>query len=181
MRLPAKLLGCMRVGVGVGAVMLGGCDLVDEAKARALGEEEAVAEQTAADPAPQAQPTSTPDSPEPMLLGRSPLATAVEQAVTRATPTAPPPINDLGDLDRPSTPPSVRSTTEPEGSRPFIPYDDGTGTLALAPLTTKSTKTTKPRPRKSKVARPVDEPCDPQLVAVDPPRGKWDCPACGRG
>lgn len=163
----------MRVGVGVGAVVLGGCDLVEQAKARVLGEGDAVAEhavtaEVASAPAVEAAP-----APEPLLLGRSGVAGVVEDAIEHAEAApVPPPIEDLG---RPRV-------VEPEGSRAFVPYDGGS-LVSRPPSLGRVTAPAKPRARsKPRVVRPADEPCDPVLATSEPPRDrKWECLACGRG
>jgi hypothetical protein len=163
----------VRVGVGVGAVMmLGGCDMVSEAKARVFGEEQATVAAQAQVEAPLVQ---APVAPEPMLLSRGGVAGVVAETVARseaaATAAPVPPVQDLG---RPFA---------PEGSRGFVPYDGGVGALASAPLSGgRTVATAKPRPRaKPRVARP-DEPCDPGLTAaVEPSDGGWQCGPCGRG
>jgi len=163
MRLPSKLLGCMRVGVGVGAVMMGGCDAVADAKARVLGEETEVSTpvEVAATPAPAAAEAS-PAAPEPMLLAREGVAGVVEQARTKAAVdrTAPAPVLPVEDLGRPRT--------EPEGSPAFVPYDGGSGALAVAPVEPeRTTASAKPRTR-------------PQRPKPAPVR-EWVCGPCGRG
>lgn len=164
----------MRVGVGVGAVMLGGggCDAIAEAKARVLGEDAVEVEETVTE-APAAAPVAAaPAAPEPMLLTRDGMAKVVEDAVADATreskPSPVPPVEDLG-----------RPRTEPESSRGFVPYDGGSGgAIAGAPITPERTEKPRPRP---KLARPVveDEPCDPGPVAT--PGSGWVCGPCGRG
>lgn len=168
----------MRVGVGVGAVMLGGCDAVAEAKARVLGEgaaEAAAPVEVAAPPAPVAR--ATPDAPEPMLLPRDGIAGVVEQARSQAaTPSsdrvATTAVTPVEDIDRPRF--------EPEGSRGFVPYEGGLGALASAPAPAERT-TASPKPRtrpRPKTARPVEaEPCDPLAAPVR----EWSCGPCGRG
>jgi hypothetical protein len=166
----------MRVGVGVGAVMLGGCDMVTEAKARVFGEEADVAAATEAAPTPAPAVEAAP-APEPLLLSRGGVAGVVEDlARTKAAPpstsSSVPPVNDLG-----------RPLATPEGSHAFVPYDGGVGSLAGAPPSFGATATpTKPRPRsKPRVAR-VDEPCDPALATPVGPSGSgWECGPCGRG
>jgi hypothetical protein len=172
----------MRVGVGVGAVMLGGggCDAIAEAKARVLGEDAVEVEEPVTE-APAAAPVvAAPAAPEPMLLTRGGMAKVVEEAVAssktpslsgttgEAKPSPVPPVEDLG-----------RPRTEPEGSRGFVPYDGGSGgAIAGAPITPERTEKPRPRP---KLARPVveDEPCDPGQVAT--PSSGWVCGPCGRG
>lgn len=185
----------MRVGVGVGAVLLGGCDLIDEAAAEAEArpeqvEAEAGPEQVEAEARPQIaadtsevsrapaapgaslerraqEPAATASEPEDAHGVAGLVAEAIERSRQEPASGRPEPIRDLG-----------RPAAEPEGDRAFIPYDGGTGTVAAAP------STLAPRPRRRprrKVAAPVDEPCDPGSVVASPP-GDWDgCPACGRG
>lgn len=178
MRLPSSLLGRVRVGLGVGAVMLGGCDVVSEAKARVFGEEQAPVAAQAQVEAPVVE-AEAPAAPEPMLLEpmlveRGGVAGVVEETLARseaAPGLAPPPVQDLG------------RRFEPEGSRGFVPYDGDVGALASAPPSGGGkVATSKPRPRaKPRVARP-DEPCDPGLTAaVEPSDGGWQCGPCGRG
>jgi hypothetical protein len=174
MRLPSSLLGCVRVGVGVGAVMLGGCDVVSEAKARVFGEEQAEVAAQAEAEAPVAE-AEAPVAPAPMLLTRGGVAGVVEETVARseaAPAVAPvPPVQDLG------------RRFAPEGSPAFVPYDGGVGALASAPASGgRTVAPAKPRPRaKPRAARP-DEPCEPTLAtAVEPPDTGWQCGPCGRG
>jgi hypothetical protein len=172
----------MRVGVGVGAVVLGGCDAVAEAKARVLGETEVevveVVEPAAAEaPAPTVIATA-PIAPEPLLLSREGVAGVVGDAVERSkagaagerssSELAPRPVEDLG-----------RPRFEPEGSRGFVPYDGGSGALASAPPSSE-----RPRPKvvrsRPKAVRPIEaEPCDPAVIAT--PEREWTCGPCGRG
>lgn len=163
----------MRVGVGVGAVVLGGCDAVAEAKARVLGETQPeVLEPAAAEaPAPAAIATA-PIPPEPLLLSRDGVSGVVEDAVARskagAASSTPRPIEELA-------PPRF----EPEGSRGFVPYEGGGGALASAPPSSE-----RPRPKvvrsRPKAVRPVEtEPCDPAVIAT--PTREWSCGPCGRG
>lgn len=182
MRLPSKLLGCMRVGVGVGAVMLGGgCDAIAEAKARVLGDEAVVAEAPVA-----AAPIATaPIAPEPLLLtrDRDGMAGLVDDAVARskapgldgdrsnARPTAVLPIEDLG-----------RPRSEPEGSHAFVPYAEGgssTSSIAIAIAPERPVAAEKPRTRTrpKRVRTAESEPCDPLAAPV----GEWVCGPCGRG
>jgi len=169
MQLPAKLLTQVRIGVGVGAVLLGGCDLVEDAKAQALGEPVAtpVASELS-DAEPSGEPTAEP-TPEPMLLSRG-VSGVVQDSIAKSEspgePT-PPLVADLG-----------RAPIE-EGPRGFVPYDGGLGAVASAPPTPiRPAIRSRPRPRPT-----VDEPCDPGLsVAVEPgPDREWQCLACGRG
>lgn len=154
--------------------MLGGCDLVDDAKAEVLGEPVAQAVSLEA----QEVPTTEEASPEPMLLTRS-VTEVVQEAKTRSDVEPPPqPSSDLG---RPVLP---RPETEAE---PFVPYDDGTGTVASAPASLARPKIRprpRPRPRPEPLAIAPDEPCDPGLVGpaiATPPEREWQCLACGRG
>jgi hypothetical protein len=176
----------MRVGVGVGAVMLGGgCDAISEAKARVHGEDVVKVEATVTE-APATAPVAAPAAPEAMLLTRDGMAKTVEDVVasskaaslsgsaSEAKSSPVPPVEDLG-----------RPRTEPEGSRAFVPYAGGSGgALAGAPITPERTETSeKPRSRpRPKLARPVveDEPCDPGTVVATPGPG-WSCGPCGRG
>jgi hypothetical protein len=176
----------MRVGVGVGAVMLGGgCDAISEAKARVLGEDAVKVEATGTE-APAAAPVAAaPTAPEPMLLTRDGMSKTVEDVVASsksaslsgstsdAKPSPVPPVEDLG-----------RPRIEPEGSRGFVPYDGGSvGVVAGVTPVPEGTETfEKPRSRpRPKLARPVveDEPCDPGPVAT--PGSGWVCGPCGRG
>lgn len=162
----------MRVGVGVGAVMLGGCDAVAEAKARVLGEEAAAASPVAEAPA----------APEPLLLSRDGVAAVVEDAVARSKAAQ---AEADRAASRSSTVPLVedlgRPRGEPEGSRSFVPYAGGSA-LATAPASPErpvasERPRTRPRP---KLARPVEaEPCDPAPVTT--PEREWVCGPCGRG
>lgn len=175
----------MRVGVGVGAVMLGGgCDAIAEAKARVLGEDAVEVEETVTEVV-AAPVAAAPAAPEPMLLPRDGMAKAVEDAVasskaaslsgssSKVEPSPVPPVEDLG-----------RPRTEPEGERGFVPYDGGSvGAIAGASITPERTESSeKPRPRpRPKLARPIveDEPCDPGTIAT--PSTGWVCGPCGRG
>jgi hypothetical protein len=188
MRLPSKLLGCMRVGVGVGAVMLGGCDAIAEAKARVLGEDpaEVTAEAEAAADAPAAPVAEAPIAPEPMLLSRDGMAGVVEDTLARsraaelggdrpdARSSTVPPVEDLG-----------RPRTEPEGSHLFVPFAGSGGVIAGAtPTPEREVASSKPRTRpRPKLARPVeDEPCDPGIsTPIVAPEREWSCGPCGRG
>lgn len=174
----------MRVGVGVGAVMLGGgCDAIAEAKARVLGEEAEVSADAAVVEAPVATPiAAAPTTPEPMLLGRDGVAGVVEDVVTRSKstslendrspsrPSGVPPVEDLG-----------RPRSEPEGSHAFVPYSDRSGSVgALAIAPERPVVAEKPRTRtRPKPVRAVEEsePCDP----LEAPVGAWICGPCGRG
>lgn len=162
----------MRVGVGVGAVMLGGCDAVAEAKARVLGEETKVSEEVSAEVAPVAAPVATaPTAPEPMLLGRDGVAGVVEDVRARSNaaalasdrsvetrPSVVPPVEDLG-----------RPRSEPEGSHAFVPYSEASvGALAVAPERPLAAE----KPRTRTRPKPVHKP--------EPPR-EWVCGPCGRG
>jgi len=191
MRLPSKLLGCMRVGVSVSAMMMGGCDAIAEAKARVLGDEPA--EAPAAVEAPVAAPVATTTTaPEPMLLPRDGISGVVADTVARSKASAIegdrsqslsqsrplPPVEDLG-----------RPRSEPESSRSFVPFSGSGSSGALAGTVEVSTREvasptprTRPRP---KLARPVeDEPCDPSVstpITAPEPGGGWVCGPCGRG
>lgn len=164
----------MRVGVGVGAVMLGGCDAVAEAKARVLGDEAAATPTEAAATQAPAVEAAAPPAPEPLLLSRDGVGGVVEEvrakvSLDRPAPTTVPSVEDLG-----------RPRPEPEGSRAFVPYDGGVGALAVAPaLPERTTAAPKPRPRaRPKAVRPIEsEPCDP----IAPPEREWVCGPCGRG
>lgn len=161
----------MRVGVGVGAVMLGGCDMVTEAKARVFGEDEVEA---AVEVEAEVEPAAAPSAPEPMLLSRGGVAGVVDDVARSQSSREPaaPPVRDLG---------RRFGESEPEGSRAFVPYDGEAGALAIAPAPVRTAAPSKPR-NKRKVARP-DEPCDPALASVGTtrPGPEWQCPACGRG
>lgn len=160
----------------MGAVLLGGCDLVDEARAQPAGAEPTVVAEVAAASEP-ASAVDEPEVPQPMLLTRGGVSEIVQETVAGSEPIArpvtiaePPPINDLG-----------RPAPEPESSA-FVPYDGGTGTVATAPASLVRPKVeprTRPRPRP--LAVEPDEPCDPGLVAATPPDREWECLACGRG
>ena len=181
MRLPSKLLGCMRVGVGVGAVMMGGgCDAIAEAKARVLGEElEVAADVTVVTPV-AAPVAAAPAAPEPMLLGREGVAGVVEDAMARSNaaklegersttpPTFVPPVEDLG-----------RPRREPEGSHAFVPYggSSSVGTLAIAPERTEPAEEPRSRTRPKRARTVEAEPCDPSPEPVS----TWVCGPCGRG
>jgi hypothetical protein len=156
---------------------LGGCDAVAEAKAFVLGEAEQAeqVEQVQAAEAvttPAAEPSAAP-APEPLLLSRDGVAGLVEDAVARSKAAAPqpvpPPVEDLGRV-------------EPEGSRAFVPFDDGSGAVAggvAGPERPRIASKPRSRPR-PKLARPVeDEPCDPVIATA--PAGEWQCGPCGRG
>lgn len=175
----------MRVGVGVGAVMLGGgCDAIAEAKARVLGEEAEVSAEAALVEAPVAAPIATaPTAPEPMLLGRDGVAGVVEDAVIRSKSTS-------VESDRSQSSPSVvlpvedlgRPRSEPEGSHAFVPYSEGGGSIgALAIAPERPVAAEKPRTRTRTRPKPVrtaeSEPCDP----VEAPAREWVCGPCGRG
>jgi hypothetical protein len=169
----------MRVGVGVGAVMLGGgCDAISEAKARVLGEDEVKVEATVTETPAAAPVAAAPAAPEPMLLPRDGMAKTVEDviassksaplsgSISESKPSPVPPVEDLG-----------RPRTEPEGSHAFVPYAGGSGSgsaVAVAPITPERTETSeKPRSRpRPKIARPVVE---------DEPGPGWSCGPCGRG
>ena len=176
----------MRVGVGVGAVMLGGgCDAIAEAKARVLGDDAVeVTADASATQAPAATPiAAAPIAPEPLLLtrDRDGMAGLVDDAVARsktpaldsnrsnARPTAALPIEDLG-----------RPRSEPEGSHAFVPYAEGgssTAALAIAPERPVSAEKPRTRTRPKPVRTAESEPCDP----VKAPVGEWVCGPCGRG
>jgi hypothetical protein len=185
MRLPSKLLGCMRVGVGVGAVMLGGCDAIAEAKARVLGEDSATVEAEAAAEAPVAPVAQAPIAPEPLLLSRDGVAGVVEDTLARSK--AAELGGDRGE-PRSSTVPPVEDLGrrfEPEGSSEFVPYAGAGGVIAGATPTPERLATSeKPRSRpRPKLARPVeDEPCDPGIsTPIAAPGPEWVCGPCGRG
>lgn len=159
----------MRVGVGVGAVMMGGCDAVAEAKARVLGEdatEVSASAEVAATPT-EAVVAATPIAPEPLLLNREGVAGVVEEVRTKAAAgrPAPAPVPPVEDLGRPRS----------EPSRAFVPYDSGSvGSIATAPAPApapeRATVSPTPRPRpRPKVSRPVE------------PEREWVCGPCGRG
>ncbi len=178
----------MRVGVGVGAVMLSGCDAVAEAKARVLGEEAAATETKVAADAPAPAPVAAPPvAPEPMLLSRDDgMASLVQDAVAKSkaesgvtAPTVPPPtpVLPVEDLGRPRP--------EPEGSHAFVPYAGRGSTLTGVLPEPERFDSVKPRERpRPKLARPVeDEPCEPGKVgsSTTPPEREWVCGPCGRG
>jgi hypothetical protein len=173
----------MRVGVGVGAVMLGGgCDAIAEAKARVLGDEAAeVNVDASATQTPAATPIATaPIAPEPLLLGRDGMAGLVDDAVARSKspldtnrsdprPTAVLPIEDLG-----------RPRSEPEGSHAFVPYAEGGSSIAaiaIAPEPPLSVEKPRTRTRPKPLRTAESEPCNP----LEAPVGEWVCGPCGRG
>lgn len=168
----------MRVGVGVGAVMLGGCDVVSEAKARVFGDEPSEEVAVAAEAEAPVAVSEAPAAPEPLLLSRGGIA-GVVQDISRDQTTpelaAPPPVRDLGRT-------FAERERDPAGSHAFVPYEGPAGAIAVAPEPIRAAAPSKPRPRpKRKAARP-DEPCDPSFVAVEAaPDSGWQCPACGRG
>ncbi|MEM9462334.1 MAG: hypothetical protein AAGF11_49760 [Myxococcota bacterium] len=165
MRLPATLLGRVRVGIGIGAVVLGGCDLVDEAES-AVQEPAPAPTETIASASSPAEPPAKPLTP--LLLDRPGVAGVVEQTIERARAQPapqPPPIADLG---RP---------VEPEPDPAFIPYEGGTPAVSAPPVFT-----TRPPVRRRPRSRPKASPpsVDPGLAVTSPDRG-WECLACGRG
>ncbi len=165
MRLPSKLLGRVRVGVGVSAVVLGGCDFVDQAQARVFGEDPAVpvaVEEPAAD-----SPQAPQESPEPLLMSRG-VAKIVEQSIDRAEAAAPP----VRSFESTSSGIGTRVQSEPGA---FIPYEGGRRIVAARP--------TKRRSGRRHARRVVDEPCNTEVGTVMPEPGpKWgECMACGRG
>ena len=170
----------MRVGVGVGAVVLGsGCDAIAEAKARVLGDDAEVTADVAVEPVPTTPPPTTP---EPMLLGRDGVAGVVEQTIARSNaaaladdrvasprPRIATPVEDLG-----------RPRSDPERSHAFVPYagEGGSiGAIAVAPEPPLAAEKPRTRTRPKPVRAAEPEPCDP-LAA--PPR-EWVCGPCGRG
>ncbi|MEM7156691.1 MAG: hypothetical protein AAF799_27835 [Myxococcota bacterium] len=155
MRLPSKLLGQVRVGVGVGAVVLGGCDLAEPVATTAAAEVAAEASEMQ----PQARPKH-----EPMLLSRH-VVEAAEEVRTKSAPQKAPTIRA-----EVSAPQSVQIGD----GKGFVPYIDpiAEGIIATAGPT--------PRPRIRRHKKQVDEPCETGKVEVGSPSG-WDCPACGRG
>ncbi len=170
--------------------MLGGCDLVDEAKARVLGSEPTVTESE--DEAEIVAVSDAPahEAPEPMLLGRRGVAGVVEKTVAQSDPTPRSELESIADLGRPAPRSELESIAdlgrpaEPKGSSEFVPYDDGTGVIAEAPIS-EMRPSIRPRPRRPRptprIATPVDEPCDPGLASTTVPDREWECLACGRG
>lgn len=173
----------MRVGVGVGAVVLGsGCDAIAEAKARVLGDDAEVVAKTPVEPPLAAPVVTAPVAPEPMLLGREGMAGVVEQTIARSNaaalaedrvaeprPRIATPVEDLG-----------RPRSEPESSHAFVPYagEGGSiGAIAVAPEPPLAAEKPRTRTRPKPVRTVEAEPCDP-LAA--PPR-EWVCGPCGRG
>lgn len=170
MRLPAHLLLQLRVGVGVGAVLLAGCDLVDDVKGAISGEAEAEAiaelrsEAAASTSAPAAKPSGG-------------LAGKVARALDEVEPEAEPQPERLAVLPKAPADEPDRSTPrpeledEPEDVTAFVPFG---GTSAKLPPRIKPR--IKPRPSAPiAIAPSPDEPCDPAPSPRDP------CPACGRG
>jgi hypothetical protein len=172
MRLPAHLLhqlsAGLRVGVGVGAVLLAGCDLVDEVKAAVGGESEAVA---VAEPAGEDA-----DAPAPKPGG---LAGKVAQAIDEAQPKPHPEPRLEPLLDLPKAPErETSSPAEPEDVTAFVPFGEPSG---------RTPTRIKPRSKARPIERPLaiapDEPCDPAVSPVlgSAPPDRDPCPACGRG
>ncbi len=143
--------------MGVGAVVLAGCDLVADAKASVFGEDEVVAtapQSEAVEAATRAEPP-----PEPMLLSRG-VGDVVERTLDKPKPVVVEPVSTVGRAFH-------RPGVEPVASRKFVPYES---------------KTT-PRTRRSRKARSADAPCNPGSSKSKPVgrNSGWDCPACGRG
>lgn len=179
MRLPAHLLHQLsvglRVGVGVGAVLLAGCDLVDEVKAAVGGESETVAVAERADDADAAK---TPEAAAPKAGG---LAGKVAQAIDEAKPEPLPEPRLEPLLDLPKAPERETSSprAEPEDVTAFVPFGE-----ASARTPTRIKPRAKPRPKlEEPLAIAPDEPCDPAVSPVlgSAPPDRDPCPACGRG
>jgi hypothetical protein len=178
MRLPAHLLHQLsvglRVGVGVGAVLLAGCDLVDEVKSAVGGESETVAVAERADDADAAK---TPEAAAPKAGG---LAGKVAQAIDEAKPEPLPEPRLEPLLDLPKAPERETSSprAEPEDVTAFVPFGEPSG---------RTPTRIKPRSKARPIERPLaiapDEPCDPALSPVlgSAPPDRDPCPACGRG
>ena len=158
MRLPSKLLGQVRVGVGVGAVMLGGCDLAEPVATTTEPDVAAAAE---------SMEPAAPTKHEPMLLSRHVIDAAEEARAKTAEPEARP-------LRVEVTTPRTEKIEDGEGFVPYVVDPTAEGIIATA--------SPKPRPRvrRPKRERVVDEPCATESIGVGEPSG-WDCPACGRG
>ncbi|MCA9655219.1 MAG: hypothetical protein H6712_12095 [Myxococcales bacterium] len=156
----------------MGAVLLAGCELVDEAEVEVLGEPVAQAVSLEV-----AEAELREAAPEPLLLTRT-VGEVVQEARSEAE-ARPVPIAPSRELEgeRFATPGPVE---EPEA---FVPYDDGTGTLASAPPSLVRPKVrARPRPRpRAELHATIDEPCDPGLGPVTTKSSGWQCPACGRG
>lgn len=162
----------MRVGLGVGAVALGGCDAVADAKARVLGQQASApaAAEAAAEPA----PVPVDAAPEPLLLSRGGVSGVVDEVRARS---------QAGDVQgAPRDPVSEAAPLGPlarpgEGSAAFVPYEGAGagGALAVAPV--EPAPVTKPRRQRPPRVTAPDEPCDPAPVTAP----EWVCGPCGRG
>lgn len=184
MRLPAHLLHQLsvglRVGVGVGAVLLAGCDLADEVKAAVAGEPETVAVAEATNDASAAK------APEPAAAPKAGgLAGKVAQAIDEAKPE---PSPEAGGSPRLEPLLGFSEAPEREPASPRVEPEDVTAFVPFGEASTRAPTRIKPRSKaRPKVEEPLaiapDEPCDPAVSPVlgSAPPDRDPCPACGRG
>lgn len=169
MRLPGNLLDQIRVGVGVGAVMLGGCDLADRAREALSPADEAVASaepEIAPEPEPAVQPEPAPARAE-GIPGK--VAQALDAAKSEAE-LEPEPF---------ALPQATPAPSEPEDITAFVPFGG-----SKAPTRPKAAARG-PRPTSKPLAiAEVDEPCgviSAPVASPTPRPSHRPCPACGRG
>jgi hypothetical protein len=171
MRLPPRLLDRVRVGLGVSALFVPGCDaasdLVDAA--RDLTEADAAAPATEnAEEAhrPAATATASDDDDASPALGAQ-----IAEALARAD--ARPPVA----AEAIPLPPDSEGSEAPTGEdvTEFVPFSERPGGPAVVAEPAPPRRPLRVRPRIDEV-----EPCEsPKLV--ERPGGGWECPACGRG
>jgi hypothetical protein len=152
MRLPASVLGLLKLGVAT-AIALPGCDLVAEAQSTPTVAEAPVAETQVAEPAPREAEKIVVAEASPEGLGRE-VTSALERARIAA------PIERAPLVEDPTV--VVPFSEDPSRVEPIRARD----------------KTPKPIARPRVRSRPIAAPIAP-VIAV--PKN-WDsCPACGRG
>src|SRR5687768_1350337 len=162
MRLPGKLLDQIRVGVGVGAVLLCGCDVVDATLSEVAPADEAVS----------VAPVALPEAPK----------TAPAKAAPKSGGLADKVVETLGGIapapSEPEPPVVAEAEPAPEDVTAFIPFGGSASSSSPSPKPLPRAKRVKPKVVAAPIA--IDEPCEtPVSAAVAPTHDP--CPACGRG
>lgn len=177
MRLPPSLLDHVRLGLGVSALFVPGCDAASRLIDAENGEIVQSVEEASSPDAEAAQPSST--APEGASTPTPGLGAQIAKAIASAEP-LPAPSVDAGPAPR--TRPLGGATGETpvsEDVTAFVPFSETSGGTPVAPFATAKPA---PRPRVPRVRPKIDEvePCEsPKLIKGS--GGGWDCPACGRG